>query len=189
MISPTRFSPPTRTMSYMRAPIMPSATTAGPEILAILPWMAMSSSPLLQLDVEADRAPHQVLHVSGGVVALAECGAQAGHRQDHGQIPTSHRTLGGGHGIGHQPLVDDHQSVGVLLDQRIERLRGSLGLRHAHLDAGEPVAGRRLGVGEHHDFMHTRAPSRDRPAERGSTRPGPAAEAWPPRTPWHAGSG
>ena len=39
MISPTRPSSPTLQMSYMRAPSMPLAITAGPAIFWIAPWI------------------------------------------------------------------------------------------------------------------------------------------------------
>src|SRR5690606_36056089 len=113
MISPIRLSSPTLTMSNIRAPIMPSAMTAGPEMRWILPSMAINFSYLLlgpwtsslELDVEADGASHQVLHVTHGVVLGAERSAKARHAQQHGQIAAPHAALAGAHRVGNETFV------------------------------------------------------------------------------------
>src|SRR5664279_2687471 len=69
MTSPMRPSSPTRTMSYMRAPRMPSATATGPVIFAIVPTI-MSSPP--QRDIEADRSPDEPRQVGAMVLAYLE---------------------------------------------------------------------------------------------------------------------
>src|SRR5690606_26966977 len=117
MISPIRFSSPTLTMSNIRAPIMFSAMTAGPEMRWILPSMAIRyllafcATCLLELDVEADRASHQLLHIRDRVVLRAERRAEARHAEQHRQVATAHAALAGAHRVGDEPLVDGHQGV------------------------------------------------------------------------------
>src|SRR2546425_567830 len=57
MISPSRPSAPTRTMSYIRAPVIPRAMTAGPAILIMDPLIAISLASIrnsAQLHIESD---------------------------------------------------------------------------------------------------------------------------------------
>src|SRR5690606_40901490 len=154
MISPTRFSSPTRTMSYMRAPIMPSAMTAGPVIRWILPSMAIQFSCLFQLDVEADGAAHQVLHVGDGVAVVSEGSAQARHAEYHGEVAATHGAFGSAGRVLDEPLVHDHQTVVAGLDDLLEGALRLLGHALAHLYASQTVADGRLGVGEHQHPRH-----------------------------------
>src|SRR3989338_2343581 len=61
IISPIRPRLPTRTMSFIFAPVMPPAITAGPEILIILPLIIIPL--LLYLDMVANSVPYHVLDI------------------------------------------------------------------------------------------------------------------------------
>src|SRR5690606_41182961 len=98
-------------MSNIRAPIMPSAMTAGPEMRWILPEIAISTPASLEFDVEADGAPHQFFHIGDSVVAFVEGRAQTGYAQQHREIPAAHRAFGCLHRIGTEPLVYRYECV------------------------------------------------------------------------------
>src|SRR3990172_6273435 len=149
MISPISRSLPTCTMSYMRAPVMPRAMTAGPAILMIPPVIAPPALLLLppsrprrplrarrgqglpQLHVETN----VLLYQAGGVV-LAAFDLRPRRRERHHDrhLPPAHQprqilvqTL-------EQCLVDRGQAVVQRgqLPQVLQRLLGRRGFAHLH---------------------------------------------------------
>src|SRR5574341_1551799 len=87
MISPINRSLPTRTISYIRAPVIPLAMTAGPAILMISPVMATNLLPLPQLNVDPDVLFDQARNV---VLAALDLRRGGGERNQDGQIPPAH---------------------------------------------------------------------------------------------------
>src|SRR3989304_4171245 len=144
MISPISRSLPTRTMSYMRAPVMPRAMTAGPAILMIPPVIATPALLLLppsrpRRPLRARRAqglpqlhvePNVLLDQAGDVVLAAfDLRLRRGKRHHDRHLPPAHearqilvQTL-------QQRFVDRGQAVVQRgqLPQVLERLLGRRG--------------------------------------------------------------
>src|SRR3989337_81623 len=173
MISPISRSLPTRTMSYMRAPVMPGAMTAGPAILMSPPVIATAallllppSRPRRPLGARRAQGPPElhvepnVLRDQAGDVVLAgfDLRLRRGKRHHDRHLPPAHearqilvQTL-------QQRFVDRGQAVVQRgqLPQVLERLLGRRGF--AHLHAGQPEARRHLRIRDHGHPIHVPSP-------------------------------
>src|SRR3990170_2427542 len=163
MISPSSFSLPTRTMSYMRAPTIPRAMTAGPAILMMDPVMLISSSaggirgyPLSQFHIEPDVFFDQSRDV---LLTALELRSRRGKRQNDGQVSIAQQPRALVLRAGEQVLVHGDEAI-VQGQDRPEVLQPRLGrVGLPHLYAGQPEAGGGLRVGDHRQPIQRPSPS------------------------------
>src|SRR2546428_10332733 len=147
IISPSRPSAPTRTMSYIRAPVIPRAMTAGPAILIMDPLIAISLASIrnsAQLHIESDMLFDQSCNI---VFATLQLRLRRREGDDDRQVAVAHQAGDLVLGANKQILVDRGEPV-VQRHERTEVLEGRPGIRGLpHLYARQPEAGRGLRIG------------------------------------------
>src|SRR2546428_2032089 len=123
MISPSRPSAPTRTMSYIRAPVIPRAMTAGPAILIMDPLIAISLASIrnsAQLHIESDMLFNQSRDI---VFAALQLRLRRREGDDDRQVAVAHQPGDLRLRALEHILVDRPQTV-VFRYQRTEGLEG-----------------------------------------------------------------